>query len=121
MLQEFITGKYKLFYKIIKTKKNCILTFFRVYYRRIGVDEERDFQQQTLQHLGSMCSGDFCRGMYVVKIQRKYFFTEHEVKVQVFNDICPHESCDGPTSNESTIYSAEDLPQVAPTRVNFCD
>ena len=93
--------------------------FFRVYYRRVGVDEERDFQQQTLKQLGSMCIIDSCRGMYVVKIQRKYFYTTHEVKVQVFNDICPHESCNGPTSNTSTIYSAEDLPQVAPTRVNF--
>ena len=56
--------------------------------------------------------------MYVIRIQRKYFFTTYEVKVQVFNDMCEEKSnCEGPISEPETIYSAEDLPQVAPTRV----
>ena len=107
--------------------------YYRIYYRRIGVDAERDFQQQTLKQLGNMGN----RGFYVVKIQKKYYWTQHEVKVQVFNDLCLHQNCTvAPTSNSShcannvtslnrnmpsgngcIIYSAEDLPQVAPTRV----
>ena len=55
--------------------------------------------------------------LYVVRIQRKYFYTQYEVKVQVFNDMCDHMQCSGPTSLPVTIYSAEDLPQVAPTQV----
>ena len=55
--------------------------------------------------------------LYVVRIQRKYFYTQYEVKVQVFNDMCEHMECSGPTSLPVTIYSAEDLPQVAPTQV----
>ena len=55
--------------------------------------------------------------LYVVRIQRKYFYTQYEVKVQVFNDMCDHLQCSGPTSLPVTIYSAEDLPQVAPTQV----
>ena len=53
----------------------------------------------------------------MVRIQRKYFYTQYEVKVQVFNDMCDHMVCSGPTSLPVTIYSAEDLPQVAPTQV----
>ena len=52
-----------------------------------------------------------------MRIQRKYFYTQYEVKVQVFNDMCDHMQCSGPTSLPVTIYSAEDLPQVAPTQV----
>jgi len=84
--------------------------YYRVYYRRIGVDEERDFQQKTLKSLRNI-------NLYVVRIQRKYFYTQYEVKVQVFNDMCDHMQCSGPTSLPVTIYSAEDLPQVAPTQV----
>ena len=53
----------------------------------------------------------------MVRIQRKYFYTQYEVKVQVFNEMCDHTKCSGPTSKPMTIYSAEDLPQVAPTQV----
>ena len=50
--------------------------YYRVYYRRIGVDPDRDFQQKTLKNLGNI-------GLYVVRINRKYYFTTYEVKVQV--------------------------------------
>ena len=56
-------------------------------------------------------------GLYVVRIQRKYFYTQYEVKVQVFNDMCEEPACNGPISQPQIIYSAEDLPQVAPTQV----
>ena len=84
--------------------------YYRVYYRRVGIDPERDFQQKTLKSLGNV-------GLYVVRIQRKYFYTEYEVKVQVFNDLCEEPLCNGPISEPQIIYSAEDLPQVAPTQV----
>ena len=84
--------------------------YYRVYYRRIGIDPERDFQQKTLKSLGNL-------GLYVVRIQRKYFYTQYEVKVQVFNDMCEEPACNGPISQPQIIYSAEDLPQVAPTQV----
>ncbi|CAB4066316.1 unnamed protein product [Lepeophtheirus salmonis] len=45
------------------------------------------------------------------------FFTTYEVKIQVFNDLCQEPKCEGPISDPVEIYSAEDLPQVAPTRV----
>ena len=99
-----------------RQEQNAPNIYYRVYYRRTGVDEERDFQQRTLQKLGNV-------GLYVVGIQRKYFYTTHEVKVQVFNDECTHKmndanQCSGPMSKPQTIMSAEDLPQVAPTRVS---
>ena len=50
--------------------------YYRVYYRRIGVDPDRDFQQKTLRNLGNV-------GLYVVRINRKYYYTTYEVKVQV--------------------------------------
>ena len=84
--------------------------YYRVYYRRVGVDEERDFQQKTLKSLGNI-------GLFVVRIQRKYYFTDYEVKVQVFNDECEEPICEGPISDPVMIQSAEDMPQVAPTQV----
>ena len=81
-----------------------------MYYRRIGVDPDRDFQQKTLRNLGNV-------GLYVVRINRKYYYTTYEVKVQVFNDMCEEPECQGPVSDPVEIYSAEDMPQVAPTKV----
>ncbi len=37
--------------------------------------------------------------------------------MQVFNDECQEPHCEGPVSDKFVIYSAEDLPQVAPTQV----
>ena len=48
---------------------------------------------------------------------RKYYYTTYEVKVQVFNDMCEEPGCKGPVSDPVEIYSAEDMPQVAPTKV----
>ncbi len=74
------------------------------------MQEERDYQQKTLRHLGNV-------GFYVVKINKEYYFTTYEVRVQVFNDECREPECEGPISGPVVIYSAEDLPQVAPTQV----
>ena len=93
-----------------RQEQNAPGVYYRVYYRRVGVDAERDFQQQSLEKLGNI-------GLYVVRIQRRYYFTTHEVKVQVFNDMCKEPECEGPVSDPVIIYSAEDMPQVAPTQV----
>eukprot|EP00095_Tigriopus_kingsejongensis_P002293 maker-scaffold400_size182785-snap-gene-0.21 protein:Tk02293 transcript:maker-scaffold400_size182785-snap-gene-0.21-mRNA-1 annotation:"PREDICTED: contactin-like" len=93
-----------------KHEQNAPGIYYRLYYRRVGVDEERDFQSKTLKNLGSI-------GLYVVMIHKKYFYTTHEVKVQAFNDLCEAPDCDGPTSDPVVIFSAEDMPQVAPTQV----
>jgi hypothetical protein len=52
-----------------------------------------------------------------IRINRKYFWTTYEVKVQVFNIMCEEPDCNGPVSDPVIIYSAEDMPQVAPTKV----
>jgi len=93
-----------------KQHQNAPGLYYRVYYRRVGVDRERDFQQKTLRTLGNI-------GMYVIRVPRKYFYTDYEVKVQVFNDLCAEPECVGPVSPVVTLKSAEDLPQVAPTTV----
>ena len=56
-------------------------------------------------------------GAYVIRIQRKYFYTTYEVKIQAFNDMCHEPDCHGPISDPTEVFSAEDLPQVAPTNV----
>ena len=85
--------------------------YYRIYYKRVGVDKEMDYQQKTLQKLGNI-------EMYVIRIQRNYYFTEYDIKIQVFNDMCLHtDNCQGPTSAPVRLLSAEDLPQVAPTNV----
>ena len=60
----------------VSSPQNSNGVYYRVYYRRIGVDPDRDFQQKTLRNLGNV-------GLYVVRINRKYYYTTYEVKVQV--------------------------------------
>jgi len=91
-------------------EQNAPGVYYRVFYRRTGVDEERDFQQKTLKHLGNI-------GLFVVRIHRKYYFTTYEVRVQVFNEQCVEPDCEGPISDPVEVFSAEDMPQVAPTQV----
>jgi len=93
-----------------KEHQNAPGIHYRIYYRRVGVDPERDFQQKSLKSLGNI-------GMYVIRVDRKYFFTTYEVKVQVFNDMCEEPACSGPVSEPVTVMSAESLPAVAPTTV----
>ncbi|XP_005186281.1 contactin [Musca domestica] len=50
-------------------------------------------------------------GMAVVNIPLNNYYTEYEVKVQAINDVGK-----GPESEPVTIYSAEDMPQVAPQK-----
>ncbi|KAG8237907.1 hypothetical protein J437_LFUL017779 [Ladona fulva] len=77
---------------------------YKIYWRRKG--GETEFQTQVLKELGNV-------GMAVVKVQHKYYYTEYEVKVQAMNNVGS-----GPESEISTIFSAEDMPQVAPSTVS---
>jgi len=97
--------------KLPRELQNAPGIYYRIYYKREGVDAEIDYQQKTLQNLGNIDNT-------VIRIQRKYYYTNYTVKVQVFNDRCHHTTgCQGPASEPATVLSAEDLPQVAPTKV----
>ncbi|XP_013200303.2 contactin [Amyelois transitella] len=76
---------------------------YKIFWRRKGAENE--FQSLLLKEYGNI-------GMHVVHISSTNFFTPYEVKVQAFNDIG-----EGPESEVVTIYSAEDMPQVAPQQV----
>ena len=73
--------------------------FYKVFWRRKGAETE--FQSQPLKDHGNV-------GMAVVSIQSQYYYTEYEVQVQAANDVGY-----GPKSDITTIYSAEDMPQVS--------
>ncbi|XP_014224129.1 contactin [Trichogramma pretiosum] len=78
--------------------------FYKVFWRRkVG---ETEFQSLVLKEFGNT-------NMAVVTIQQAYFYTEYEVQVQAANAIGY-----GPKSEIVTIYSAEDMPQVAPQYVS---
>lgn len=76
---------------------------YRVFWRRKG--HETEFQSLLLREYGNV-------GICVVQIQHEYYYTEYEVKVQSLNAIGS-----GPVSDIYTIFSAEDMPQVAPQQV----
>ena len=79
---------------------NARSVYYRVYYRRTGIEPERDFQQKTLENMPAT------NNLYVVRIPRRYYYTEHEVKVQVFNEMC-RPPCEGPISDPVTIFSGK--------------
>lgn len=76
---------------------------YKIFWRRNGTEVE--YQSLLLKKSGN-------NGAYVVHISPTYFYTPYDVKVQAFNDIGA-----GPESEVVTIYSAEDMPQVAPQLV----
>ncbi|KAM3960940.1 contactin [Aphomia sociella] len=76
---------------------------YKIFWRRKGAEVE--FQSLLLKEYGNV-------GMHVVHIALTYFFTPYEVKVQAINDMGA-----GPESDITMVYSAEDMPQVAPQQV----
>lgn len=78
--------------------------YYKVFWRRTEHDTE--FQSLALKDQGNI-------GMAVVRIQSEFFYTKYDVKVQAVNDIGY-----GPESKIRTIYSAEDMPHVAPQQVS---
>lgn len=77
---------------------------YKIFWRRNG--SEVEFQSLLLKEYGNV-------GSHVVRIVHQYFYTPYDVKVQAFNDLGA-----GPESEIVTIYSAEDMPQVAPQLVS---
>ncbi|KAK1129512.1 hypothetical protein K0M31_019233 [Melipona bicolor] len=77
--------------------------YYKVFWRRKR--HETEFQSLSLKDYGNV-------GRSVVQIQQQYYYTEYEVKVQAINALGF-----GPISNAVTIFSAEDMPQVAPQQV----
>uniref|UniRef100_A0A1B6CPI8 Contactin n=1 Tax=Clastoptera arizonana TaxID=38151 RepID=A0A1B6CPI8_9HEMI len=77
---------------------------YKVFWRRTGHTNE--FQSLVLKEFGNI-------GVTVVRIELDYYYTKYDVKVQAINDIGV-----GPESEIVTIYSAEDMPQVAPQQVS---
>lgn len=84
-------------------EQNANGIYYKVFWKR--KDEEVEFQTLALKEYGNV-------GKAVVHIDLKYFYTEYIVKVQAINDMG-----EGPISDEVIIYSAEDMPQVAPQLV----
>ncbi|XP_046406914.1 contactin isoform X2 [Ischnura elegans] len=77
--------------------------YYKIFWRRKG---DMEFQTLELKGMGNI-------GMAVVKVQHKYYYTEYEVKVQAANEVGF-----GPESEVVTIFSAEDMPQAAPSQVS---
>ena len=95
-------------------QQNASGTYYKVFWRRLvglenpqDVTEESEYQSQIVKHSRSA-------GSYVATVDRnrRYYYTPYKVKVQGCNDI----GC-GAESEEATIFSAEDVPQVAPNQV----
>lgn len=86
-----------------REKQNAPNVYYKIFWRRKHHDTE--FQSQSLKEYGNV-------GVAVVRISLEFFYTEYEVKVQAINDVGV-----SPESEVVTIFSAEDMPQVAPQGV----
>ncbi|XP_039297800.1 contactin [Nilaparvata lugens] len=78
--------------------------YYKVFWRLSG--HETEFQSLDLKSYGNV-------GVTVVRIELQNYYTKYDVKVQAANSIGM-----GPESQIETIYSAEDMPQVAPQQVS---
>ncbi|XP_063219696.1 contactin isoform X2 [Bacillus rossius redtenbacheri] len=76
---------------------------YKIFWRR--KDNEIEFKTLVLKEYGNI-------GLFVVHIQHEFYYTKYDVKVQAINEVSS-----GPESEIVTIYSAEDMPQVAPVQV----
>ncbi|XP_066248303.1 contactin [Euwallacea similis] len=76
---------------------------YKVFWKRYN--DQLEFQSEVLKEFGSINKA-------VVQIEPKFYYTKYLVKVQAINEIGP-----GPISAEALIFSAEDMPQVAPQLV----
>ncbi|XP_055522931.1 contactin [Wyeomyia smithii] len=80
-------------------EQNSIDIHYKVFYRLVG---QREWASEILKRQGNV-------GRAVVHIPFDRYYTQYEVKVQAMNDLG-----EGPMSDAAIIYSAEDMPQVAP-------
>ena len=90
-----------------KEHQNAPGIYYKIFYKEKG---ELQFKTRLLKDLGNI-------DQYVIRIEEELFYTLYQVKIQVFNDLCIHTKCDGPTSELAEIRSAEALPSVAPSKV----
>lgn len=80
--------------------------YYKIFWRRYRTDNtDEEFQPKLLKEWGNI-------GQYVVSVPSQYYYTRYQVQVQAFNDIG-----EGPVSNISMVYTAEDMPQATPTIV----
>lgn len=76
---------------------------YKVYYRLHGKNGSSEWAGRVLKNEGNV-------GKAVIHFEKlDNYYTKYDVKVQPIND-----AGIGPESNVSVIYSAEDMPQVAP-------
>uniref|UniRef100_A0A8W7PC28 Contactin n=1 Tax=Anopheles coluzzii TaxID=1518534 RepID=A0A8W7PC28_ANOCL len=80
-------------------EQNSIDVHYRVFYRLHG---QREWASEELQRQGNV-------GKAVIHVPTDKYYTRYEVKVQAVNDLGV-----GPISEPVEIFSAEDMPQVAP-------
>ena len=76
--------------------------YYIVFWKR---KEENQFKKLKLKDSGNT-------GIAIIQIPAEFFYTEYDVKIQAANIYG-----EGPQSPIVTIYSAEDMPQVAPQLV----
>jgi hypothetical protein len=76
--------------------------YYKIFWRRL---KTKEFQSLPLHDYGNI-------GSYSVGVGRNNYYREFEVKVQAINDVG-----EGPVSEIKIVYSAEDMPQVAPQKV----
>lgn len=73
---------------------------YKVFWKRFN--DQVEFQSTVLKEFGNINTA-------VVQIEPKYYYTQYFVKVQAINEIGA-----GPISEEALVYSAEDMPIIAP-------
>lgn len=79
---------------------------YKIYYRLNGKTGESEWAGKILKREGNV-------GKAVIHFEKdNNYYTKYDVKVQAMND-----AGNGTESNVSVIYSAEDMPQVAPQQV----
>ncbi|XP_042239978.1 contactin-like isoform X2 [Homarus americanus] len=87
--------------------QNAPGVYYKLFWKRTVIDPETDYRSIVLRNRGNV-------GMHVVDVNPiKYFYTQYNVKIQVWNSHGP-----GPVSDPVEIFSAEDMPQVQPTEVS---
>ncbi|XP_066907076.1 contactin [Halyomorpha halys] len=79
--------------------------YYKIFWKRHGTSEN-EYQSQNLTGMGNV-------GIAVVRVPLEDYYTQYDVKVQASNA-----DGAGPISNTTVIYSAEDMPQVAPQQVS---
>lgn len=82
------------------SQQNAPHIHYKIFWRLHGTPSE--WATEVLRDNGNV-------GMAVVHIPQDIYFTKYDVKVQAINEVGA-----GPESRPTTIFSAEDMPQVAP-------